>query len=125
LLNTQAKLQKAQQQREYAKAFHADVLKKLAAEQAAQQEAAAARSRLASLRARLVELHGLNADRRQRAEDVQEQVQVLKVSQQQMACQLTVLCTLVSWNAAIHVAINCMVPSRMTLLLVSTWVLVS
>lgn len=33
----QAKLQKAQQQREYAKAFHADVLKKLAAEEAAQQ----------------------------------------------------------------------------------------
>ena len=34
---TQAKLQKAQQQREYAKAFHADVLKKLAAEGVAQQ----------------------------------------------------------------------------------------
>lgn len=33
----QAKLQKAQQQREYAKAFHADVLKKLAAEDVAQQ----------------------------------------------------------------------------------------
>jgi hypothetical protein len=33
----QAKLQKAQQQREYAKAFHADVLKKLAAEEVAQQ----------------------------------------------------------------------------------------
>jgi hypothetical protein len=32
-----AKLQKAQQQREYAKAFHADVLKKLAAEDVAQQ----------------------------------------------------------------------------------------
>jgi ATPase subunit of ABC transporter with duplicated ATPase domains len=75
----QAKLQKAQQQREYAKAFHADVQKKLAAEQAAQQEAAAARSRLASLRARLEELQGMNADRRQRAEEVQEQVQVLKV----------------------------------------------
>lgn len=74
----QAKLQKAQQQREYAKAFNADVLKKLAAEQAAQQEAAAARSRLASLRARLEELQGLNADRRQRAGEVQEQVQALK-----------------------------------------------
>lgn len=35
--NPQAKLQKAQQQREYAKAFHADVLKKLAAEEVAQQ----------------------------------------------------------------------------------------
>lgn len=33
----QAKLQKAQQQREYAKAFHADVLKKMAAEEVAQQ----------------------------------------------------------------------------------------
>lgn len=33
----QAKLQKAQQQREYAKAFHADVLKKMAAEDVAQQ----------------------------------------------------------------------------------------
>lgn len=33
----QAKLQKAQQQREYAKAFHADVLKRLAAEEAQQQ----------------------------------------------------------------------------------------
>lgn len=33
----QAKLQKAQQQREYAKAFHADVLKKMAAEGVAQQ----------------------------------------------------------------------------------------
>lgn len=36
-LGVQAKLQKAQQQREYAKAFHADVLKKLAAEGVAQQ----------------------------------------------------------------------------------------
>lgn len=33
----QAKLQKAQQQREYAKAFHADVLKRMAAEDVAQQ----------------------------------------------------------------------------------------
>lgn len=33
----QAKLQQAQQQREYAKAFHADVLKGLAADEAQQQ----------------------------------------------------------------------------------------
>lgn len=76
---SQGKLQKANQQREYAKAFHADVLKKLAQEEAAQHEAAAARSRLASLRNRLTELQGMNADRRQRAEEVLAQVQELKV----------------------------------------------
>lgn len=76
---TQAKLQKAQQQREYAKSLHADVLRKLAAEDAAQQEAAAARARLVCLRNRLSELKALNTDRRSRAQELQAQVQVLKV----------------------------------------------
>jgi hypothetical protein len=39
----QAKLQKAQQQHEYAKSFHADVLRKLEAEEGARQEAVAER----------------------------------------------------------------------------------
>lgn len=76
---TQAKLQKAQQQREYAKAFHADVVRKLAAEESERQEAAAARSRLASLRNRLSELKGLKTDSQGRAHELQEQVAVWKV----------------------------------------------
>lgn len=109
-LESQAKLQKAQQQREYAKAFNADVLKKLAAEQAAQQEAAAARSRLASLRARLEELQGLNADRRQRAGEVQEQVQALKVREDAAALQPAGICSNNRWHCHRHLpvrVVNC------------------
>eukprot|EP00878_Enallax_costatus_P042256 GHUV01049456.1.p1 GENE.GHUV01049456.1~~GHUV01049456.1.p1 ORF type:complete len:171 (+),score=57.30 GHUV01049456.1:83-595(+) len=75
----QGKLRKAQQQRDYAKAFHADVLRKLAAEESVQQEAAAARSRLASLRNRLSELKGLNTDRQARAGELLALVKSLKV----------------------------------------------
>lgn len=81
-VSLQAKVQKAQQQREYAKNFHADVVKKLAAEDAALQEAQAARSRLMSLRSRLAEVKQLHAERRAKADDLKVQLQTLKVCAQ-------------------------------------------
>eukprot|EP00775_Hariotina_reticulata_P001252 gene1252-1592_t len=87
----QAKLQKAQQQREYAKSFHTDVLRKLAAEEAAQQEAAAEQRRLASLRTRLAELQSLNADRQRRAEQLQAQVAAANARHSELQSQSSAL----------------------------------
>lgn len=50
------------------------------------QEASAARARLVCLRSRLSELRGLNADRQQRATELQERVAETEVGSPAEAC---------------------------------------
>jgi hypothetical protein len=75
----QTKLQKAQQQREYAQDFHADALARISVEQAAAQEAAALKGRLRYMRQHLADLAGLNAERRRREEHLQQMKEELEV----------------------------------------------
>jgi hypothetical protein len=75
----QNKLQRAQQQRQLVQDFAADIQRSMEAELTNHETAAAAQARLRYARARLEELHAINAERQRRVDEALAEAMRLQV----------------------------------------------